>query len=103
MKQFLIRYRLENATPEAWHRDVADFIAALDGDPTLRGRIAYRCMKIRDSSDYLHLATAADEEAVRALQQNAVFKSYAEKTRTVAGGAVEVVPLDVIAETKWKG
>ena len=102
MKQFLIRYRLQNATPEAWHRDVADFIAALDSDPALRGKIAYRCMKIRDSSDYLHLATAVDDEAVKALQQSAVFKSYTEKTRTAAGGAVEVVPLDVIAETKWK-
>jgi hypothetical protein len=40
MKHFLIRYRLQNATPEAWHRDVADFIAALDSNPTLRGKIA---------------------------------------------------------------
>jgi hypothetical protein len=102
MKHFLIRYRLQNATPEAWHRDVADFIAALDSDPTLRGKIAYRCMKIRDSADYLHVATAADDQAVKALQQNAVFKSYTEKIRTVAGGTVDVVPLDVVAETQWE-
>jgi hypothetical protein len=102
MKQFLIRYRLQNATPEAWHRDVADFIAALDGDPALRGKIAYRCMKLRDSSDYLHLATAVDDQAVKALQQSPVFKSYTEKIRTVADGAVEVAPLEVIAETDWK-
>lgn len=36
MKQFLIKYRLQNATPEAWHKDVADFIAAIDSDPALR-------------------------------------------------------------------
>ena len=76
MKHFLIRYRLQNATPETWHKDVAEFIAALDGDPALKGKISYRCMKIRDSADYLHLATAADEQAVKALQQSAFFSRY---------------------------
>jgi hypothetical protein len=26
MKSFLIRYRLQNASPEEWHKDVAAFI-----------------------------------------------------------------------------
>ena len=69
MKQFLIKYRLQNATPEAWHKDVAEFIAALDSDPALQGKISYCCMKSRDGSDYYHLATAADDAAVKALQQ----------------------------------
>ena len=29
MKQFLIKYRLKNVTPEAWHQDVTAFIAAI--------------------------------------------------------------------------
>ncbi len=100
MKQFLIKYRLQNATPEAWHKDVADFIAAIDSDPALRGKITYRCMKSRDGSDYYHLATAVDEAAVKALQQSAFFSRYTEKTKQAAGGTVDVVPLEIVAETK---
>jgi hypothetical protein len=102
MKHFLIKYRLQNATPETWHKDVAEFIAALDGDPALKGKISYRCMKIRDSADYLHLATAADEQAVKALQQSAFFSRYTEKTKQAAGGNVEVLPLEIIAETQMR-
>jgi hypothetical protein len=100
MKSFLIRYRLQNASAEEWHKQVAEFIAAIDGDPALKGKISYRCMKIRDSADYLHLATAADDQAIKALQQSPFFSGYAEKTRTVAGGAVDVVSLEIIAETQ---
>jgi hypothetical protein len=80
MKQFLIKYRLQNLSAEAWHKDVADFIAALDSDPALRGKISYRCMKSRDGSDYFHLAVAADEAAVKALQQNAVSRAALRKS-----------------------
>jgi hypothetical protein len=99
MKHFLIKYRLTNAAPDAWHRDVAEFIAALDADPALQGKISYRCMKSRDGADYYHLATAADEQAVKALQQSPFFSRYTEKTKQAAGGAVDVLPLEVIAET----
>jgi hypothetical protein len=102
MKHFLIKYRLQNASPDEWHKDVAEFIAALDNDPALQGKIAYRCMKSRDGSDYYHLATAVDDQAVKALQQNAVFSRYTEKTKQAGGGHVDVVPLEIIAETKWK-
>ena len=100
MKSFLIRYRLQNASAEEWHKHVAEFIAAIDGDPALQGKISYRSMKIRDSADYLHLAAAADDQAIKALQQSPFFSDYTEKTRKVAGGAVDVLPLDIIAETQ---
>jgi hypothetical protein len=102
MKFSLIKYRLQNASPEAWHKDVAEFIAALDTDPTLVGKISYRCMKSRDGSDYYHLAAAADDQAIKALQASPVFKNYTEKTRKAAGGSVDVLPLDIVAETKLK-
>jgi len=102
MKQFLIKYRLQNISTDAWHKDIGDFIAALDSDPALRGKISYRCMKSRDGGDYFHFATAADDTAIKALQQNAVFLRYTEKTRQAAGGAVEVLPLEVVAETEWR-
>jgi hypothetical protein len=62
------------------------FIAAIDADPELKGRITYRCMKTRDDATYFHLASAADDAAVRTLQSRAFFKAYTEKTRKVAAG-----------------
>jgi len=52
MKQFLIKYRHTTGTTEDWHREIASFIASLDGDPALKGKIGYRCMKGRDGADY---------------------------------------------------
>ena len=99
MKYFLIKYRFTSGSEEQWHRDIAAFIAALDGDPDLRGRITYRCMRAREGSDYYHLATAADDDAVKTLQSRDFFSRYTDKTELAAGGEVEVVPLEVIAET----
>jgi hypothetical protein len=102
MKHFLIKYRLANAPADSWHRDVTQFIAAIDSDPALQGKIAYRSMKSRDG-DYYHLATAADEAAVKALQQSAFFSRYTDKIKqAAAGGKVDVVPLEIVAETKSK-
>ena len=99
MKQFLIRYRLTNATPDAWHQDVAKFISALDNDPDLKGRISYRVMKTKEGADYYHIASPSDDDAVKTLQQRDFFKTYQERTRAVAGGEVVVSPLEIIAET----
>ncbi|OGT79804.1 MAG: hypothetical protein A3H91_08265 [Gammaproteobacteria bacterium RIFCSPLOWO2_02_FULL_61_13] len=99
MKTFLIKYQFANGTKEEWHREIAAFIAAPDGDPELRGKISYRCMKIRDDSSYYHMAAAADEQAIKTLQQHGFFKHYTERTKQVAGGEVVVSPLEVIAET----
>jgi hypothetical protein len=99
MKQFLIKYRFTHGTKEEWHQDIARFIANLDSDLVLKGRISYRCMKNAKDSDYYHLARAADDQAPKELQQRDWFKLYTEKTRLVAGGEVEVLPLEIIAET----
>jgi len=47
-------------------------------------------------------AAAADEEAIQALQSRAFFSRYTEQTKRVAGGEVEVLPLETIAETKHR-
>ena len=100
MKHFLIKYRFTDGTKEQWHRDIGEFIAALESDSDLRGRIAYRCMKGREGPDYYHLASAVDDQAIKSLQEREFFKRYTAKTKSVAGGTVEVVPLEMIAETK---
>ena len=99
MKHFMIRYTRSSASEADWHRDIAAFIKALDDDPDLKGKISYRCMKLRDAPDYVHLAAAADEQAVKALQGKEFFKRYTEKTREVSGGGVTVTPVEIIAET----
>jgi hypothetical protein len=101
MKRFLIKYTFhpETGAVEDWHGHVAAFISALDNDPTLKGRIMYRCMKVREGRDYYHLAEPRDDEAIKQLQERDYFKRYTEETKRVGGGAVEVLPLETIAET----
>jgi hypothetical protein len=103
VKQFLIKYRLSQGTADEWHAQVARFISALDADPELRGRISYRVMKERDGPGYFHLATASDDEAIALLQRKPFFRPYTEETRRVAGGEVEVVPLELVAATVSPG
>ncbi len=98
MKYSMIKYQFTNGTAEDWHREIDRFIAALDSDPELKGKISYRCMKNRDDSSYVHLAAAADE-AIKTLQSRDFFQQYREKTRQVAGGNVTVTPIELIAET----
>jgi hypothetical protein len=100
MKYNMIRYQFANGTPEDWHREVARFIAALDSDPELKGRIRYRVMKNRDDSSYFHIASVVDDQAVKTLQSRDFFKAYQARTRSVAAaGEVTVTPIEVIAET----
>jgi hypothetical protein len=99
MKHFMIKYQFANGTTEQWHGEIGRFIAALNSDPELKGKISYRVMKNRDDTSYYHLAAAADEQAIKTLQAREFFKHYTEKTRQVAGGEVTVTPIEVIAET----
>ena len=48
MKHFMIKYRFANGTTEGWHREITRFVAALDNDPELSGRIIYRCLRNRE-------------------------------------------------------
>jgi hypothetical protein len=103
MKYFLIKYRFAAGSHEDWHRDIARFIAAIESDPVLKGRISYRCMKANNASeDYYHLAATADDEAAKALQERDFFKDYSGEMRRVSGGSLEVVPLTTISETSFR-
>ena len=102
MKHFLIKYRFQQGSAEDWHREIAKFIAALDSDPELQGKLSYRCMKVRDGADYLHIAAVADDATTKILQSREFFPQYQAKTKAVSGGTVEVIPLEIIAETKHR-
>jgi len=57
-------------------------------------------MKNRDDASYFHLAAAADDAAVKALQSRDFFKAYQARTREVAAdGNVTVTPIEIIDET----
>src|SRR5437762_12645265 len=58
MKHFMIKYRFANGRVAEWDRDIGRFIAALNEDPVLMGKMIYRCLKKRDDDNYYHLATA---------------------------------------------
>ncbi|HEY5080947.1 MAG TPA: hypothetical protein VII91_03325 [Bauldia sp.] len=102
MKHSVIRYQFKVGSEEAWHKQVADFIAALDSDPDLKGRISYRCMKEKNSPGYYHLAAGVDDDAIKALQGKEFFKHYQAETRRVGGGEVQVTNLEIVAETKFR-
>ena len=99
MKHFMIKYSFANGTPADWHREIKAFIAALDGDEELKGRISYRCMKNRDDNSYFHFASVTDDAAQKTLQSRDFFKHYTEMTRKVAGGEVTVTPIELIDAT----
>jgi hypothetical protein len=102
MKHFMIKYRRKEVPAEQWHKDITNFIAALNEDPAVKGQISYRCMKIGNSDDYYHIAGAANEAATKALQQTTFFPAYTARTKEVSGGEVEVLPLEIIAETAFR-
>lgn len=54
----------------------------------------------RTNGTYFHIATAADDAAVKALQQREFFKRYTDQTKLVANGDVQVSPLEIVAETR---
>jgi hypothetical protein len=100
MKHFLIKYRFKDGSEANWRQHIERFIAAVEADKTLNGRIGYRCMKADNGSgEYYHLASTADDEASKALQSRDFFKLYTAETKRVSGGTVEVLPLAIIAET----
>ena len=102
MNRSLIKYQFKEGTREAWHRRVAEFIAALDNDPELKGRVSYRCLRERNGDGYYHLATAVDDAAVKALQSKPFFREYQAETRRVGGGEVQVVGLELVAATVFR-
>lgn len=59
-------------------------------------------MKTTEGSDYYHLAAAVDDEAAKALGERDFFSRYTEMAERVSGGTVEVLPLEIVAETTYR-
>jgi hypothetical protein len=100
MRQFMIHYRRASGDDADWHAEIGRFIAALDADPALSGKIGYRVVKRRDEPEYFHIATVHDEAAVKVLQSRPFFATYTARNREISGGKVDVIPLDFVGQTK---
>jgi hypothetical protein len=99
----MIKYRLKDGIEAQWHKDVAAFIAAIESVPALAGKISYRCLKRRGTNEYFHIATPADDDAIKALQSQPFFAAYTKQTEHAAiDDKVEVFPLEIVAETKFR-
>jgi hypothetical protein len=100
MKYFLIRYHFTNGSQTEWHQEIGRFIAALESDPSIGGKISYRAMRTA-KGDYYHIAAAVDEPATQELGERDFFERYTQETHRVGGGQVTVEPLEIVAETKF--
>ena len=94
-----IRYTTQGPSEE-WEREVNAFIAAIDGDPSLRGRISYRCFKEKDGVSFYHAAAAVDDAAVADLKEKPFFKPYSTKLRAVAKSGPEFTQMQLVGGTK---
>jgi hypothetical protein len=99
VKHFMIKYTFQQGTREAWHAEIARFIAALDTDPKFKGRVAYRCANVRDTDDYYHIASALDDAVPADLNEADFFKHYTAASDVASAGTLHVLPLEIIAET----
>jgi hypothetical protein len=94
----LIEYRIKEPS-KTWESEVVPFIEAIDGDPSLRGRISYRCLKQQDGVSFCHFAAASDESAVEELKRKPFFKPYSERLRAVAESGPKFTKVAVIGGT----
>ena len=95
----LIEYRLKEPS-EAWEGEVLAFIHAIDREPSLRGRVSYRCLRHQDSVTYCHLAAAVDDSAVNDLKRMEFFKPYSERLRAVAQTGPDFTKLQLVGGTE---
>jgi hypothetical protein len=92
MKYSIIKYQFQNGTTEHWHREVARFVSAPDGDRELKGRIRTATIK---TTIMLRL-----RPTIRPSRRcSRAIKAYQAKTQQLADGEVTVTPVELTAET----
>ena len=95
----LIRYTVKAPTDE-WEREVLAFIQAIDREPSLCGRVSYRCFRQADGVSYCHVAAAVDDSAVDDLKQKPFFKPYSARLRAVAESGPDFTKLQAVGGTE---
>jgi hypothetical protein len=95
----LIRYSI-NVPNEDWEHEVLAFVRAIDRDPSLRGRVSYRCLKEGDGVSFCHIAAAVNDAAVDDLKERPFFRPYSAKLRAIAKCEPEFTKMQVVGGTE---
>lgn len=82
-----------------WESAVADFIAAIDGDPVIAGKFTYQVAIADDKQTRFHWGRWDSAETLAHLQSQEYFKTFARKVRDFADGAPTATGHDITAKT----
>jgi len=82
-------------------RNLPDITCTTRGGDVLGAHFAYGGSDAAPS--LIEVQSAVDEAAVKALQGKPFFRAYQEATRRAGGGEIEVIGLESIAETAFRG
>ena len=77
----------------AWEQATSNFIAAIDQDPELAGRLHYRVNRAREGGRRVHWGWWDDPEIVPILQSRDYFKEFTARVREMAGRTLTTIPL----------
>jgi hypothetical protein len=83
----------------SWMAAVEEFVGAVDADPALRGKFAYRFNIAADGVGRVHVGRWDGEETLAHLQSQDFFKRFAAKVGEFAGGAQNATRLRLAAGT----
>ncbi len=98
MYGILIKYDYDGDEGQ-WMKAVEEFVAAVDADPALRGKFAYRVNIAADGVGRVHVGSWDGVETLAHLQAQDFFKRFAAKVGEFAGGAPSATRLRLAVET----
>ena len=98
MRSITISYKFGGPEGE-WRKMVGDFIAAIDGDPEVAGKITYQVATADDRETRIHWGRWDNQDTLRTMQSRDYFKTFAERLRELTGGQQNVMASDVILKT----
>ncbi len=82
-----------------WQKTIADFIAAIDTDAEVAGRLHYRVNKAREGNRRVHWGWWDKPETVAKMQSRDYFKTFSAKLREMAGDTLTTIPVTRHGET----
>ena len=77
----------------AWERTTSRFIAAIDKDKELAGRLHYRVNRAKEGSRRVHWGWWESPDIVPILQSRDYFKEFTARVREMGGDSLTTIPL----------
>ena len=98
MRTITIWYKY-HGPEENWRKVVGDFIAAIDGDPEIAGKLTYQVTIADDGETRIHWGRWDSQETLRVMQSRDYFKAFAQRVKEFAGGQPNSMSSDVVLKT----